>query len=205
MKGAIEDNLEASIELLSKITLDGELSDEQIDVLNNIPVVKNIVAITQLYRSIREVSTVKKITKFIETLQKSGVDKSQYEKLRERYGDERILEEVLFRIDRMRTTIHVEIQANLYKSLLEEKIDWNRFVQICDAVEQLSAVDIDKEDGLGNPGSSFIASGLAYVYYHNNIPPKIARNGKLYNDFWDYGLKPLKDEKRSKSEEGLST
>ncbi len=188
MKGAIEDNLEAAIDIFSKSISGNKLTDQQLDILTNIPVVKNITAIARFYRSIREASTVKKIVKFIETLQKGNLDKECYERLKKKYGDEKILEEVLFRIDRMRSVAHVKIQAHLYRALLEEKITWDRFIQICDAVEQLSVVDIDKETGLGNPGSSFISSGLAYLYYNNDVPPRIARNGRFYNDFLKYGL-----------------
>ena len=142
---------------------------------------------------------MKKIVKFIETLQKGHLDKEYYERLKKKYGDEKILEEVLFRIDRMRSVAHVKIQAHLYRALLEEKITWDRFIQICDAVEQLSVVDIDKETGLGNPGSSFISSGLAYLYYNNDVPPRIARNGRFYNDFWNYGLEPYQKEVNNES------
>lgn len=194
MKGAVEDNLEAVIDIFSKSISGDKLTDQQLDALTSIPVVKNITAITRFYRFIREASTVKKIVKFIETLQKGHLDKECYERLKKKYGDEKILEEVLFRIDRMRSVAHVKIQAHLYRALLEEKITWDRFIQICDAVEQLSVVDIDKETGLGNPGSSFISSGLAYLYYNDDVPPRIARNGHFYNDFWDYGLEPYKEE-----------
>lgn len=191
MKGAIEDNLEAAIDIFSKSISGNKLTDQQLDVLTNIPVVKNVTAIARFYRSIREASTVKKIVKFIETLQKGHPDKECYERLKKQYGDEKILEEVLFRIDRMRSVAHVKIQAHLYRALLEEKITWDRFIQICDAVEQLSVVDIDKETGLGNPGSSFISSGLAYLYYNNDVPPRIARNGHFYNDFLGLWTKAL--------------
>ncbi len=199
MKGAIEDNLEAAIDIFSKSISGNKLTDQQLDILTNIPVVKNITAIARFYRSIREASTVKKIVKFIETLQKGNLDKECYERLKKKYGDEKILEEVLFRIDRMRSVAHVKIQAHLYRALLEEKITWDRFIQICDAVEQLSVVDIDKETGLGNPGSSFISSGLAYLYYNNDVPPRIARNGRFYNDFWNYGLEPYQKEVNNES------
>ena len=199
MKGAIEDNLEAAIDIFSKSISGDKLTDQQLDILTNIPVVKNITAIARFYRSIREASTVKKIVKFIETLQKGHLDKEYYERLKKKYGDEKILEEVLFRIDRMRSVAHVKIQAHLYRALLEEKITWDRFIQICDAVEQLSVVDIDKETGLGDPGSSFISSGLVYLYYNNDVPPRIARNGRFYNDFWNYGLEPYQKEVNNES------
>ena len=199
MKGTIEDNLEAAIDIFSKSISGDKLTDQQLDILTNIPVVKNITAIARFYRYIREASTVKKIVKFIETLQKEHLDKEYYERLKKKYGDEKILEEVLFRIDRMRSVAHVKIQAHLYRALLEEKITWDRFIQICDAVEQLSVVDIDKETGLGNPGSSFISSGLAYLYYNNDVPPRIARNGRFYNDFWNYGLEPYQKEVNNES------
>ena len=190
MKDVVEDNLESVIDIFSKSISGDKLTDQQLDALTSIPVVKNITAIARFYRSIREASTVKKIVKFIETLQKGHLDKEYYEK---------ILEEVLFRIDRMRSVAHVKIQAHLYRALLEEKITWDRFIQICDAVEQLSVVDIDKETGLGNPGSSFISSGLAYLYYNNDVPPRIARNGRFYNDFWNYGLEPYQKEVNNES------
>ena len=199
MRDVVEDNLEAVIDIFSKSISGNKLTDQQLDALTNIPVVKNIAAITQFYRSIREASTVKKIVKFIETLQKGHLDKEYYERLKKKYGDEKILEEVLFRIDRMRSVAHVKIQAHLYRALLEEKITWDRFIQICDAVEQLSVVDIDKETGLGDPGSSFISSGLAYLYYNNDVPPRIARNGRFYNDFWNYGLEPYQKEVNNES------
>ena len=199
MKGAVEDNLEAAIDIFSRSISGDKLTDQQLDVLTNIPVVKNITAIARFYGSIREAFTVKKIVKFIETLQKGHPDKQCYERLKKKYGDEKILEEVLFRIDRMRSVAHVKIQAHLYRALLEEKITWDRFIQICDAVEQLSVVDIDKETGLGDPGSSFISSGLAYLYYNNDAPPRIARNGRFYNDFWNYGLEPYQKEVNNES------
>ena len=199
MKGAVEDNLEAAIDIFSRSISGDKLTDQQLDVLTNIPVVKNITAIARFYGSIREAFTVKKIVKFIETLQKGHPDKKCYERLKKKYGDEKILEEVLFRIDRMRSVAHVKIQAHLYRALLEEKITWDRFIQICDAVEQLSVVDIDKETGLGDPGSSFISSGLAYLYYNNDAPPRIARNGRFYNDFWNYGLEPYQKEVNNES------
>jgi len=199
MKGTIEDNLEAAIDIFSKSISGDRLTDQQLDVLTNIPVVKNITAIARFYGSIREASTVKKIVKFIEKLQKGHLDKECYERLKKKYGDEKILEEVLFRIDRMRSVAHVKIQAHLYRALLEEKITWDRFIQICDAVEQLSVVDIDKETGLGDPGSSFISSGLVYLYYNNDVPPRIARNGRFYNDFWNYGLEPYQKEVNNES------
>lgn len=199
MKGAVEDNLEAAIDIFSKSISCDKLTDQQLDVLTSIPVVKNITAIARFYGSIREAFTVKKIVKFIETLQKGRLDKEYYERLKKKYGDEKILEEVLFRIDRMRSVAHVKIQAHLYRALLEEKITWDRFIQICDAVEQLSVVDIDKETGLGDPGSSFISSGLAYLYYNDNVPPRIARNGRFYNDFWNYGLEPYQEEVNNES------
>ena len=199
MKGAVEDNLEAAIDIFSRSISGDKLTDQQLDVLTNIPVVKNITAIARFYGSIREAFTVKKIVKFIETLQKGHPDKKCYERLKKKYGDEKILEEVLFRIDRMRSVAHVKIQAHLYRALLEEKITWDRFIQICDAVEQLSVVDIDKETGLGDPGSSFISSGLAYLYYNNDAPPRIARTGPFYNDFWNYGLEPYQKEVNNES------
>ena len=125
MKSVVEDNLEAAIDIFSKSISGDKLTDQQLDVLTNIPIVKNITAIARFYGSIREASTVKKIVKFIETLQKGH---------------------------------------------------------------------LDKETGLGNPGSSFISSGLAYLYYNDDVPPRIARNGHFYNDFWDYGLKPYQEE-----------
>jgi len=145
MKSVVEDNLEAAIDIFSKSISGDKLTDQQLDALTNIPIVKNITAIARFYGSIREASTVKKIVKFIETLQKGHLDKECYERLKKKYGDEKILEEVLFRIDRMRSVAHVKIQAHLYRALLEEEITWDRFIQICDAVEQLSVVDIDKE------------------------------------------------------------
>ena len=75
MKGTIEDNLEAAIDIFSKSIFGDKLTDQQLDALTSIPVVKNITAIARFYRSIREASTVKKIVKFIETLQKGHLDK----------------------------------------------------------------------------------------------------------------------------------
>lgn len=191
-----KDNLEYLLDGLTKFVLQGQVSQEMLDTLEGIPVIKNIGAVIAIYGMMRNRFVAKKIAVFIDTLQSgSEIDKEKLQKLQAKYGDERILEETINRIERLRSEIQTEIYANLYRALIDEHLEWSRFTQIADAVETLSVTDINHEDGKSDSGPSFVASGLAYLYYEPTYDSGcmvMGKNGKFFNDFWQYGLEPYK-------------
>jgi hypothetical protein len=191
-----KDNLEYVFDGLTKFILQGQVNQEMLDTLEGIPVIKNIGAVIAIYGTMRNRFVAKKIAVFIDTLQSdSELDKEKFQKIQAKFGDERILEEVINRIDRLRSEIQAEIYANLYRALIDGYLEWDRFTQIADAVETLSVTDINQEDGKSDSGPSFVAAGLAYLYYE---PTRdigrivMAKNGEFFNLFWQYGLEPYK-------------
>lgn len=196
-KDAAEENIEYALDGLTQFVLEGKVSDDTLAILKDIPAIKNVAAVLSIYGTVRNRYIAKKIGLFISTIQGgAGVDTRKLEELRKNYGDERILEEVVNRIDRLRSEAHAVIYANLYKALINEKINWDRFMSLGHSLELLDPTVLDVEIiryENGTPLSwKYLNTGLAYTAPSDTLKGtmKILPNGNFFDDFWEYGLKP---------------
>lgn len=155
----------------------------------------------ELVITVRNWSISKKIKSFVETLNGKNIDGAQYEKICKKYGKEKILSEIIISLDRLRDEMHAKILANFVAALIAEQLEWDRFAQLTFCLELLNPQDIDQYIDRKYLGVSFITAGLAYLIFEPNTSPRAIGNGKLFNDFYEFGLKPYIDKQKRGSDE----
>ena len=192
-----EENMENIFDNLTTFALEGKIDPDTLEILRGVPVVKNIAAWISIFGTVRNRFIAKKIAVFVDALQNGeALDDELLERVRKKYGDERILEEVINRIDRLRSEAHAKIYANLYKALVEEKVDWDRFTSLSHSLEALDPTVFDKNPHHVNVNWKYLSSGLMYSTPTGTFEggSAVVPNGKFFNDFWEYGLKPYQEE-----------
>ena len=189
------DTGEAAVDAILNFFLKNEIDEDFMELASELPLIKYGVA---AYK-IKGMFFTTKVGAYIRALRyEKDFDKEKMLKFINEHGSEKVAECVVTQIDRARHISQVAIQANLLKATVLNKISWDRFVSLCDAVEKLSEPDIFSDDGVNSyPGASYVSSGLCYAYtaIENGEYKgmKTAHNGNFYNDFWEFGLKPARD------------
>jgi len=201
VKDAFEDDLELAIDKVWSIISAGQKSGFT-EIAGDISIVKNTVAGIKLAGSVWNYRTVKKMKAFVDALRLGDEIVAQdFNEFREKHGDDKIIEEIIARIDRFESEKQAQVQAFLYKALIAKHIDWDRFISLNHALEQLDPTVIGENPEDSDVKWKYVSTALAYVVMDPGSNRAITLfNGNFFNDFKLYGLEPYRQFISSDSE-----
>lgn len=132
IKDTAMENAEVVIDTFAEHFLTGDVQKIVVD----LPVIKNVTAVVALIHNIRNYSIAKKIGAFVKAIREGNADKQKYNQLGDKYGEERILAEVLVQIDRFGKEEQAEIYGHLFTALLDGELDWKEYCTLAYFVER---------------------------------------------------------------------
>lgn len=136
----------------------------------------------------------RKIRKFALSLEAQHLDKEQFNALIGQYGEENVYRNIILSLDVMRSEKQASAFACLFAALLKEDLEWKRFSELQNILEKLDPSALDEDFCGKKPSHKLVTVGLAYVTtIYNGVD--VRTNGKLYNDFENYIVKPYRAEK----------
>lgn len=155
------------------------------EVIKDIPVVGAIVKLGKAAGTIRDIHLIKKLVKFIESINNGDIKSDKLEKHKKileantkKLNEE--LESIMIIIDRQLEIDKTKILAELYKAYISCIIDWEDFKSFSDVLERIFLVDIyqlkeiyEKED-IGKEDSCYPISmsrlhALGLVQYFSGM------------------------------------
>ncbi len=124
----------------SELVLDSILDE---GLLKEIPVIKTIVSTYKIGTSIRDKHFTKKLCIFLKELHSNKLDKAKLEQFKDKFNcdtkyREKVMENIVVMNDRFVDNQKSKILANLFVSYIEEKIDWDDYLELNHCLEQLS-------------------------------------------------------------------
>lgn len=189
------DNVEVVIDTFAKHFLTGDIQKIAVD----LPVIKNVAAVIALVHNIRNYSIAKKIGGFVKTLKESSPDKELYHKLVEKYGNEKILEEVLIQVDRFNKEEQAEIYGYIFSALLKNELDWEEFCTFGYFIERCNPlwliIPIENIKDTGNLERDSMSSRQLTSLSIMMGAPWDGGESVLAWKFWKFGLKPYQENK----------
>ncbi|MBI1936964.1 MAG: hypothetical protein HYS25_02465 [Ignavibacteriales bacterium] len=114
VKDTVIDNVEVVIDTFAEHFLTGDVQKIVVD----LPVIKNVTAVVALVHNVRNYAIAKKISAFVKAAREGSADKPKYQQLLDKYGNERMLEEILMQIDRFGKQEQAEIYGCLFSAYL---------------------------------------------------------------------------------------
>jgi len=134
----------SSIIEISESILDGFIDDS---VLKNIPIVNVISSMYKTGKSISEYRFIKKILLFINEINRSEVNEDKIKNIKFRFEKEpkykdRVLESILFIIDRLDNEMKSRILARLFIQYIDEQYSWDEFQDFSRIIESFFIVDL---------------------------------------------------------------
>ncbi|MEQ6167183.1 hypothetical protein AAOE16_08310 [Ekhidna sp. MALMAid0563] len=183
------------------------------EIIKEIPFVNILVGVSKAGISIRDKYNAKKLLLFIKEFNSGSIDEKKLQKFKAKFESNesfraKVVEQIMVFNDRFITEEKSKISANLLKAWIEEKINWEEFINLnisldalhpgsFDYLNQWSKVDfeIPKSDlrsavGFNNNSQSeavLISAGLAKVGSPVAQFVKILDSGKK---LFEYGIKP---------------
>lgn len=183
-KSAIEENSEVILDKFANSFLKSDFSEA----IGDFPVISSSKGVLSTIYNIRNWRIARNIRYFVSSLQSNQIDQEEYNKLVKKYGREKILENVLLSLEVMRSQKQAIAFACLFNALVTEKISWERYVDLQNIIEKMDPTALD-EDQHSQPSYKLVAVGLAYIItVFDGV--RVEKNGKLYNDYDEYILKP---------------
>ncbi len=192
---------------------------EPIEVLSNnpvvksIPVVKTVVSLSKTALAIRDRILVKNLMKFIKSVNDGSIRAEDLDKYKQKIEDNpkilnRDLEQILILMDKESNQDKIKILIQLYKSYINESIDWEDFMEFSEITDRLFLSDIFQLKNLYNikqigdkdefyPICMNRLSSLGLVNYYNgmvvrtneeNPKPIKGEINELGESFYEYGI-----------------
>ena len=131
-KDTAMENVEVVIDTFAEHFLTGDIQK----IVVGLPIINNVTAVVALVHNIKNYSIAKKISAFVKTIQEGVADKEKYQRLADKYGEEKILEEVLVQIDRFGKEEQAEVYGRLFTALLDGEFDWKEYCMLAYFVER---------------------------------------------------------------------
>lgn len=194
---------------LAEVTLDQFIKGQ---VLKEIPAIKTMLTAIKIGKGVREWSFVNKLSVFIKTVQSGKINKENLEREKARFLENpdrkrKTMEMILLMIDRILEEKKARILANFYLALLNEKIDFKRFLSLCSVLDGFQLLGIEtmrkisqldppfrgKSGTLKDETSQF--DGLA-ILFSAGLALRIGAGSSWIitpfgQDFYNYGIAPL--------------
>ena len=142
-KSALDATLELSMDI-AEIGVD-ELFENEI--IREIPFVKTVYSVYKIGTAIEERHLIKKTLLFIKQFNAKTINKKKLKKYRERlenypeYAEEE-LGRVLILLNKTIDNKKAVILANLYRSYVEEEIQWDQFCELSDITDRIVLSDV---------------------------------------------------------------
>lgn len=195
-----------------------EIIEEPIDVLSEnpivkaVPVVKKVASLAKSCLAIRDRILIKNLITFIASINDDTISRDKLEKYKEKINSnpkilDRDLEKVLILIERESDQDKVKILAQLYKSYINENIDWEEFGHYSEITNNLFIIDIGElkilyENKLNNDNYTHIALsrlsaiglinyGTEHIYDEETKSLNIEKIGEinyLGKKYYEYGI-----------------
>jgi len=186
----------------AEIAIDTLITD---DLLQEVPLVKSVIAFAKTGFAIREKAFAKKILIFLKEFHTNQTNETRLAEFRVKFDSEpnyreKVIETIVVAIDRLYGNIKPRILANLLNAHLDKKITWGEFLSLNQSLDSLHTIGIknfkrayefgyDFKVLVGDLESVFpyvVSAGLGMVYRGKFEINQLGR--KLYK----YGIQPLK-------------
>ncbi len=195
IKDTAIDNAEVVIDTFARHFMTGEVQEIFVD----LPIIKNISAIVALVHNVRNYSIAKKLSAFVKAVRKGNVDKEKYQQLADKYGKEKVLEEIIVQIDRFGKEEQAEVCGHLFSALLDGQLNWEEYCRLAYFVERSNPVSLatffESLRGVENPSEARSSHELCALSVALG-PFGFSGDDHTYElawKFWRLGLRPFQD------------
>ena len=118
------------------------------DSLKEIPIIKTFISVGKITKSIRERSLIKNLAIFINELNSGKINKEKLSRHREELRKnpkkaEKELGRILIILEQTIDNIKSSILGKLYKSYINQEIDWDIFIEFSEITNRLFMFDIN--------------------------------------------------------------
>lgn len=118
------------------------------DSLKEIPIIKTFISIEKITKSIRERNLIKNLVIFINELNRGKINKEKLSRHREELRKnpkkaEKELGRILIILEQTIDNIKSSILGKLYKSYINQEIDWDIFIEFSEITNRLFMFDIN--------------------------------------------------------------
>ena len=140
------------------------------DLLKEIPVFKSMINIYEGINQIREDIFIKKIYKFLFEINDISVEKrnKMIEKLGDEISQKKAGETIIVLLDRLDNMEKPTIIGRLFRSFIEEKIDYKMFLRLSSIIDRSFLPDLKKiADNYPNPSVSYYLSNIEKEIMYN--------------------------------------
>lgn len=189
IRDAIEDNSEAIIDKFSKKFLNSEVAN----IVGEFPVTSTAKGIAAGVYGIANWRISRNIQYFLEGLKSGEATQEDYERLSEKYGREKLLENALLSLESMRSERQALAFSFLFDAFAKGELEWKRYCELQNILEKIDPLALDNDFNNGKePTYRLITVGLAYIQTVLD-GVRVVPNGKLYNDFKKFVIVPYKN------------
>ncbi len=181
---ALEDNAEVILDKFANNFLNGDLAQ----VAGDMPIISTAKGVISTVYNIRNWRIARNVNYFVHALQLGKAGQQDYDELVNKYGREKILENVLLSLETMRSQDQAVALSCLFDALVKGAIDWQYYSELQNILEKIDPSALN-EDPSDEPSYKLVTVGLAYIQtVYDGV--KVLPNGKLYNDYRQYILEP---------------
>lgn len=202
-KALEEEILDTTLDLAvdyAEIAIDNILENE---IIKELPVVKTLAGLIRGGLAIKERFFLKKLLVFLKEFHEAEIDDERLKKFKERFSSndrfkEKVTENILVFIERFESSIKSKVLARLFKSYIDDKLDWQKFVNLSICLDNLHPIGFDVLDQLsrekhwvksspaGIDGEAFIIGAGLGIRTGTHF--RILELGK---ELFEFGIKPI--------------
>jgi hypothetical protein len=134
----------------AEIALDAFVSD---DILKEIPIVKTVVGVVKSGLKVKEIFFAKKILTFINEFHSGKLPKDKFEKFKDEFAANenyraKVMEQIMTFNDTFLQIEKSKVFANLFAAHLNEKYDWDTFLNLSYCLNQLNMFGVSLFDDM---------------------------------------------------------
>jgi hypothetical protein len=152
-------------------------------VLKEIPIVKTLLAITKTGIKIKEMFFIKKFIVFLQKFRSGDLETENLKEFKnnlekdEKYRN-KVLEQILILIDKLDSVNKSKILAELFRSYIEKRFDWERFIAMTKCLDDLQEITYPLLKTLSQTENFHISGG----FQTNEIIKKLKIDMGYLND-----------------------
>ena len=175
--------------------------------------IKTTIAGVKVVDNVRNAHFTSKIITFASTAEKLNFNTEAYRKLENKYGKDRVLEQLVVTIDRLNNVEKTQVLAHLMHAVGQEQITWEEFKSLSFALEQLNPLALNTDITQTHGDTGYLESAatpyliaVAMVSQHTTYDT-ISTLGvtqtryaltPLGNKLVKYGIKPYQMRRKNK-------